>query len=197
MPFQKQGITHISVFCSIQSGQIANYSSCYKIYIYVSQLFISRMLKMCVIPQLVSAPLSLVTLKILRLNYFSPCEITCGKYCPVTELRFTDILFRCLKLGNTVKHLSVKKTNKQQQQKQLISQMNYHLPLIKLGQKRSGELRGFSKTRQNPRELGVFSDVRTTKSRIDTGGHRICVCSGLLNYSKCTGFYCLFLIGSH
>ena len=35
--------------------------------------------------------------------------------------------------------------------------MNYHLPLIKLGQKRSGELRGFSKTRQNPRELGVFS----------------------------------------
>ena len=65
---------------------------------------------MLVIPQLVSAPLSIsiVTLKILRLNYFSPCEITCGKYCPVTELRFTDILFRCLMLGNTVKHLSVK-----------------------------------------------------------------------------------------
>ena len=33
--FKKQGITHISVFCSIQSGQTANYSSCYKIYIYV------------------------------------------------------------------------------------------------------------------------------------------------------------------
>ena len=152
---------------------------------------------MRVIPQLVSAPLSLVTLKILRLNYFSPCEITCGKYCSVTELRFTYILFRCLKLGNTVKHLSVKKTNKQQQQKQLISQMNYHLPLIKLGQKRSGELRGFSKTRQNPRELGGFSDVRTTKSRINKGGHRICVCSRLLYHGKCTGFYCLFLIGRH
>ena len=77
------------------SGQSANYSSCYKIYIYVSQVFISRMPKMRVIPQLVSAPLSIVTLKILRLNHFSLCEITCGKYCPVTELRFTDILFRC------------------------------------------------------------------------------------------------------
>ena len=118
MPFQKQDITHISVFCSIQSGQTANYSSCYKIYIYVSQLFISRMPKMCVIPQLVSAPLSLVTLKILRLNYFSPCEITCGKYCPVTELRFTDILFRSLKLGNTVKHLSVKKKKQKTKKKQ-------------------------------------------------------------------------------
>ena len=80
---------------------------------------------MRVIPQSVSAPLSIVTLKILRLNYFFPCETTCDKYCPVTELRFTDILFRCLKLGNTVKHLSVKK----QTNKQYISQMNYHLPL--------------------------------------------------------------------
>ena len=126
----------------------------------MSQLFISRMPKMCVIPQLVSAPLSLVTLKILRLNYFSPCEITCGKYCPVTELRFTDILFRCLKLGNTVKHLSVKN-------KIIIIIINLTDELsftIKLGQKRSGELRGFSTTQQSPRELGVFSDVRTTNS---------------------------------
>ena len=68
---------------------------------------------------------------------------------------------------------------------------------VKLGQRRSGELRGFSKTRQNPRELGVFSDLRTTKSRINTGGHRICVCIRLLYYGKCTGFYCLFLIGRH
>ena len=37
---------------SIQSGQTANYSSCYKIYIYVSQLFISRMPEMRAIPQL-------------------------------------------------------------------------------------------------------------------------------------------------
>ena len=29
------------------------------------------------------------------------------KYCPVIELRFTDILFPCLKLENVVKHLSV------------------------------------------------------------------------------------------
>ena len=50
---------------------------------------------------------STVTLKILRLNFFSQWEITCGKYCPVIELRFTDILFPCLKLGNVVKHLSV------------------------------------------------------------------------------------------
>ena len=195
MPFQKQGITHISVFCSIQSGQTANYSSCYKIYIYVSQLFISRMPKMRVIPQLVSAPLSIVTLKILRLNYFSPCKITCGKYCPVTELPFTDILFPCLKIENTVKHLSVKN-------KIIITIKTVNLTgelsfTIKLGQRRSGELRGFSKTRQNPRELGGFSDVRTTKSRINTGGHRICVCSRLLYYGKCTGFYCLFLIGRH
>ena len=147
---------------------------------------------MRVIPQSASAPLSIVTLKILRLNYFSPCEITCDKYCPVTELRFTDILFRCLKLGNTVKHLSVKKTN--EQTVNLADELSF---TIKLGQKRSGELRGFSKTRQNPRELGVFSDVRTTKSRINTGGHRICVCSRLLYYGKCTGFYCLFLIGRH
>ena len=101
-----------------------------------------------------------------------------------------------MKLGNTVKHLSVKnkiiiiiiKTVN------LTDELSF---TIKLGQKKAGELRGFSKTRQNPRELGGFSDVRTTKSRIDTGGHRICVCSGLLNYSKCTGFYCPFLIGSH
>ena len=66
---------------------------------------------MRVIPQFVSAPLSLVTLKILRLNYFSTWEITCGKYCPVMELRFTDILFPCLKLGNVGKHLSVKKNS--------------------------------------------------------------------------------------
>ena len=125
---------------------------------------------MRVIPQLVSAPLSIVTLKILRLNYFSPCEITCGKYCPVTELRFNDILFRCLKLGNTVKHLSVKKKKKTVN---LTDELSF---TIKLGQKRSGELRGFSKTRQNPRELGVFSDVRTTKSRINTGGtESVCV----------------------
>ena len=50
---------------------------------------------------------------ILRLNYFSQqWEITCGKYCPVIELRFTDILFPCLKLGNVVKHLSVLKKKK-------------------------------------------------------------------------------------
>ena len=150
---------------------------------------------MRVIPQLVSAPLSIVTLKILRLNYFSPCEITCGKYCSVTELRFTYILFRCLKLENTVKHLSVKN-------KIIIIIKTVNLTeelsfTIKLGQKRSGELRGFSKTRQNPRELGGFSDVRTTKSRINKGGHRICVCSRLLYHGKCTGFYCLFLIGRH
>ena len=164
-------------------------------YIYASQLFISRMPKMRVIPQLVSAPLSIVTLKILRLNYFSPCKITCGKYCPVTELPFTDILFPCLKIENTVKHLSVKN-------KIIIIIKTVNLTdelsfTIKLGQRRSGELRGFSKTRQNPRELGGFSDVRTTKSRIDTGDHRICECIRLLYYSKCTGFYCLFLIGRH
>ena len=55
---------------------------------------------------------SAVTLKILRLNFFSQWEITCGKYCPVIELRFTDILFPCLKLGNVVKHLSVLKKKK-------------------------------------------------------------------------------------
>ena len=33
------------------------------------------------------------------------------QYCPVMELRLTDILFPCLKLGNVVKHLSVKKKN--------------------------------------------------------------------------------------
>ena len=61
---------------------------------------------------------SIVTLKILRLNYFSPCEITCGKYCPVMDyvlaLGFTDILFSSLKLRNVVKRLSVKKKKKNQ-----------------------------------------------------------------------------------
>lgn len=103
---------------------------------------------------------SIVTLKVLRLNYFSTWEITCGKYCPVMELRFTDILFPCLKLGNVVKHLSVKK--KQKKTVNLAVELSF---TIKLGQRRSGELRGFSTTQQSPRELGVFSDVRTTKSR--------------------------------
>ena len=61
----------------------------------------------------ISVLCSTVTLKILRLNYFSTWEITCGQYCPVMELRLTDILFPCLKLGNVVKHLSIKKKKKQ------------------------------------------------------------------------------------
>lgn len=79
------------------------------------------------------------------------------QYCPVMELRLTDILFPCLKLGNVVKHLSVKKKTVN-----LAVELSF---TIKLGQRRSSELRGFSTTQQSPRELGVFSEVRTTKSR--------------------------------
>ena len=79
----------------------------------------------------------------------------------VMELRLTDILFPCLKLGNVVKHLSVKKTNKKKTVN-LAVELSF---TIKLGQRRSSELRGFSTTQQSPRELGVFSEVRTTKSR--------------------------------
>ena len=95
--FKKQGVRHISVFCSI------------------------------------------VTLKILRLNYFSTWEITCGQYCPVMELRLTDILFPCLKLGNVVKHLSIKK----KKTVNLAVELSF---TIKLEQRRSSELRGFSTT---------------------------------------------------
>ena len=80
------------------------------------------------------------------------------QYCPVMELRLTDILFPCLKLGNVVKHLSVKK-------KKTVNLAVESSFTITLGQKKSGELRGFSTTQQSLRELGVFSDVRTTKSR--------------------------------
>ena len=74
------------------------------------------------------------------------------------ELRFTDILFPSLKLGNVVKHPSVKKKKKKVN---LAVELSF---TIKLGQRRSSELRGFSTTQQSLRELGVFSEVRTTKS---------------------------------
>ena len=65
---------------SIQSGQTANYSSCQKIYIYVSQLFISRMPKMRAIPQLVSAPLNpKPTAEHFRRSH-PPCEHSHGQH---------------------------------------------------------------------------------------------------------------------
>ena len=51
-----------------------------KKYIYVSQLFISRMPKMRPIPQLVSAPLNAVPIaEHFRRNH-PPCEHSCGKH---------------------------------------------------------------------------------------------------------------------
>ena len=66
-------------FISIQSRQTANYLSCYKIHIYVSQLFISRMHKMRAIPQLVSAPLNLIPIAEHFRRSHPPCEHSHGQ----------------------------------------------------------------------------------------------------------------------
>ena len=67
-------------FISIQSRQTANYLSCYKIHIYVSQLFISRMPKMRAIPQLVSAPLNPIPIAEHFRRSHPPCEHSHGQF---------------------------------------------------------------------------------------------------------------------
>ena len=67
-------------FISIQSRQTANYLSCYKILIYVSQLFISRMPKMGAIPQLVSAPLNPIPIAEHFRWSHPPCEHSHGQF---------------------------------------------------------------------------------------------------------------------
>ena len=46
--------------------------------------------------------------------------------------------------------------------------MNDHLPFSKLGQKRSGELRGFSKTRQPPQLSLEFSPMKERQSLVSS-----------------------------
>ena len=67
-------------FISIQSRQTANYLSCYKIHIYESQLFISRMPKMRAIPQLVSAPLNPIPIAEHFRRSHPPCEHSHGQF---------------------------------------------------------------------------------------------------------------------
>ena len=75
----------------IQSRQTTNYISCWKIYIYVSQLFISRIPKMRAIPQLVSAPINPIPIAEHFRRSHPPCEHSQGQHIKVRKITQSKI----------------------------------------------------------------------------------------------------------
>ena len=77
-------ILHWPIILLIQSGQTANDSSC-QIILSLSQLFISRMAKMCAIPQLVSAPLNPIPIAEHFRRSHPQCEHSYGQNIYMSE----------------------------------------------------------------------------------------------------------------